>query len=303
MQKKTGKMLAVSLIFLTALSLTSTTSIIAMAQAEQPTYSIGNEWKYSIEFLSGTDVVMEGETTRKIIGEENVIVDSVEYECFVMEITSSWQPIPPDTIAWTESGTVYIQKSDLSMVRQDMEIKQMSGEEITYQQISNATYDPPYNQLDFPIDVAKIWWANTTRTQTIEIPPFPPSTGTTEISQNFTVVKTEQVTVPAGTFDTLVIKYATLDNINEEYYSSGANGVVKELVYDRNMNLMKRTELLESNRITPSGAIDTWLLLAVGIVAVVIVVVVIIFIRRRPAGIPKIKPSMLAIETHTSRKL
>lgn len=303
MQKKTGKMLAVSLIFLMALSFTSTTSIIAMAQAEQPTYSVGNEWKYSIEFLSGNEVVAEGTTTEKIMGEENVIVDSVEYECFVMEITSSWQPIPPDTIAWTESGTVYLQKSDLSIVKQDMEIKQMSGEEITYQQISNATYDPPYNQIDFPIDVAKIWWANTTMTQTVEVPPHPPGTGTTEIRQNFTVIKTEKVTVPAGTFDTLVIKYATLDNVYEEYYSSGASGVVKELVYDRNMNLMTRMELLESNRIAPSGAIDMWLLLAVGIVAVVIVVVVIIFIRRRPAGIPKAKPPTLAIGIHTSRKL
>jgi hypothetical protein len=305
MQKITEKMLTVSVVFLMALSFASTTSMIAMAQVQQPTYSVGDEWKYSIEFLSGDEIVTEGTTTRRIIGEENVMLDSEEYECFVVEIIGSWEPVQSDTITYTETGKVYIQKSDLSIVKQDMETKQMSGEDITYHQITNITYSPPFEDFDFPMDVGKIWWANTTRTQTIELPPLPPfPPNIAEISQNFTVVKTEEVTVPAGTFDTLVTMSSTSDNIFEEYYSSRANANVLELVYDDEMNLIQRTELLESNRIVPlPGALDLTLVLIIVVVAVVIIVVIIIFIRRRPAGVPKTTPVTQATKAYTSRKL
>ncbi|MCP8307068.1 MAG: hypothetical protein H3Z49_08245 [archaeon] len=275
MQKMNGKILAISLIFLMVLPFASTTLTITKAQVQQPSYSVGDWWKYSIEFLSAAEVVMEGTITRTIIEESD--------DHYIMEVEGSWQPPQPDTIVWTESDTVYLKKSDLSIVEEDGELMRTSGGETTYHLITNVTYSPSFKELDFPIDVDESWWSNVTKTETIQLPPLPPGTSTTEVNRRFTVVRTEEVTVPAGTFDTLVIEHSTPDNIFEGYYSSRANGNVMELVYDRNMNLKQRIELLESNRIVPAGIpLDLTLLLIIGVVAVVIVVALILFIRRRP---------------------
>ncbi|MCP8305216.1 MAG: hypothetical protein H3Z50_07120 [archaeon] len=259
--------------------------IIVTAQAQQPSYSVGDYWKYRIEFLSASEIVMEGTVTRTIVEESN--------EQYVMEVVGSWHPPQQDTVMWTETGRVYLQKSDLSIVKDERELKQMSGEEVTYHLITNITYSPPYKESDFPLDVGKFWWGNTTRTQTIELPPLPPGTSITQFSRNFTVVRTEGVTVPAGTFDSLVVASLTFDNVYEKYYSSRANGNVRELVYDRNMNLKERRELLESNRIEliPGLTLELLTYIIIAIVAVVIVVVVVFYLRRRPPpGAPTVTP-------------
>lgn len=281
MEKKTGKMLAVSLIFLMALSFTSALAY-ATNEAQKPSYSVGNEWKYKIEYLSASgETTSEGNITMKITGVGNVTVSSVEYECFIIEVESIWQS---GVTTSTENSIQYIQRSDLGIVKEDSEQKNVIDEEIKYHLIRNITYSPPYEQFEFPIDVGNIWWANTTRTSTVELRHLhlPPSTSTSDISRNFTVVQTEKVTVPAGTFDTYVIEYTTGDSTYWDYYSPRANGIVKELIYDSEMNLTARMEMVAGNTIAPEGVADTWLLLIVGIVVVFAVVFVyFFFIRRR----------------------
>lgn len=279
------KVWAISLIFLMVLPFTSATLIMVTAQAQQPSYSVGDYWKYSIEFLSASEVVMEGTVTRTIVEESN--------EQYVIEEVGSWHPPEQETVIWKETAKVYLQKSDLSIVKDERELKRMTGEEVTYLQITNTTYSPAYMMSKFPLEVGKFWWGNTTRTQTIELPPLPPGTSVTQFSRNFTVDRTEKVTVAAGTFDSLIVEYSTYDNVYEDYYSSRANGNVRELVYDRNMNLKERRDLLDSNRIEliPGLTVEMLMYIIIAVVAVVIVVVVVLYMRRRPpAGAPTETP-------------
>ncbi|MGQ9469375.1 MAG: hypothetical protein ACUVTD_06065 [Nitrososphaerales archaeon] len=287
-RKGIRKILAISLI----LSMIPSAILVSYvsAQAQKPSYSIGNKWEYRIEYL---DSEISGTITREIVEELSVTIDAEEYECFKIKV---WQLVQIDETNSSLDMNLYLLKSDLSVVKSDFELVQGGN----IQQITNITYSPPLKEIIFPMDVGDIWWANATKTETVEFPPLPhpfngPFTKTSQFSQNFSVVRRETVTVPAGTFDTFVIEYETPDVIYEEYYSSMAGGSVRESVYDKSWNEKIRIVLIDYNYAPPGGLIDWWIWLVIGIVAVVIVVSAIFLIRRgkrpSPTGVPEVTPS------------
>ncbi|MCP8309602.1 MAG: hypothetical protein H3Z54_13085 [archaeon] len=281
MQKRIKKMLTISLI----LSMILPTILVsyASAQAEAPKYSIGDKWEYRYEDL---DSGINGTITREIVGEE--AIGTEQYECFKIRI---WQWIQYDTSNFSMDMNLYLLKSGLSqgrnltVVEEDYQLERNG----VIRQISNITYGPPdfLKELDFPLTVGKNWNVSTTKTETDEFPYLPPPysgpfTETVPFSRNFSVVRTERVSVPAGTFDTYVIRYETPDGIYEEYYSSTVGGNVRESVYDKSWNEEIRIKLLDYNYAytSPGGLMDLWIWLAIGVVAVVAVVSVIFLVRR-----------------------
>jgi hypothetical protein len=287
MQKGVRKTLAMTLVFLMILPAILTPQV-GSTEAQQPSLSIGNRWTYKVEYLDPDtgDVVANGTTTREIIGESNFTVDTTTYNCFVVMTnhTTEYQNI---------KSMIYLLKSDLRTVKEDMEYWLKTGEEFTLYLISNITYDPPLEELDFPLTEGKKWNVSLSKTETVTFPGEPPDTKTTHLARNYTVSETlDRVTVDAGTFDAFVVSYRTSDFIYEQYYSSIVGGSVMELKKRRSdEQLMMRMELIETNLIGPSAPIELWVWLAIGIGIVVIAVVAIyIFIRmRKPsvAGMPK----------------
>ena len=279
MQKGVRKTLAMTFVFLMILPAILTPQVGA-TEAQQPSLSVGNYWKYRVEYLNpdSGNVIMSGTTTREIIREANITIGSETYQCLVIQVEGSWA----DTTIWTMSGAVYRLKSDLRTVKEDMEITMRIGEEVIYNQISNVTYDPPLlKELSFPLTEGKNWTVSVNKTETVTLSGEPPDTKTTYVARNYTVgMAIDRVTVDAGTFDTFVISY-TSDYIYEQYYSPSVGGNVMELQYRRiDERLLMRMELMETNYVAPSGPLEWWLWLSIAIIIVVAVSIVYIFIIR-----------------------
>lgn len=291
MQKQLEKMITLTFVFLMMLPALLTPCAIA-TEAQMPSFSIGNRWKYRVEYYDpGTGTVkMNGTTVREIIGESDIIIDSTTYNCFVEKIEGEWKD---QNVVWTMNGKIYRVKSDLSTVKEDMEIMLKVGGEVALHQISNVTYNPPLMELNFPLTEGKNWTVSVMKTETVMNFGEPPDTRTSHVARNYTISKTmEKVKVDLGTFDTFVISYRTSDTIYEQYYSSAVSNSVMELVKRKSdERLMIKMTLMESNIISPSAPIDLWILLAI-VAGVVACIVFIFFIRKRKpsvvTGVPKI---------------
>ncbi|MEM3451042.1 MAG: hypothetical protein QW830_01375 [Nitrososphaerales archaeon] len=275
------------------MSLAILTPYISATEAQMPSLSVGNRWKYKVEYYDpDTEVIiMNGTTIKEIVGESNVIINETTYNCLVERIEGEWKD---QNVVWTIKGMVYRVKSDLSTVKEDMEIMLRVGGEINWYQISNVTYNPPLMELSFPLTEGKKWNVSVMRTETVTYPEELPDTRITHIARNYTISPLmERLKVDAGTFDTFVITYRTSDTIYEQYYSSAVSNSVMELVKRRlDERLMIKMTLIESNVIPPSTPIEWWVWLAIVVAGVVVFVVFIFFIRmRKPSvatGIPKI---------------
>ncbi|MCP8322137.1 MAG: hypothetical protein H3Z52_14560 [archaeon] len=283
MQKRIRKILTISLIL--SMILPAILVSYASAAAEAPKYSVGDKWEYRIEYL---DSGISGTITREIVGESVVPIDAEQYQCFKINIR---QFVQYDTSNFSMDMNVYLLKSGLSegtnltVVKEDYQLERNG----VIRQISNITYGSPdfLKELDFTLTVGKNWNVSTMKTETDEFPYLPPPysgpfTETVPFSRNFSVVRTERVSVPKGTFDTYVIRYETPDGIYEEYYSPTVGGYVRESVYDKSWNEEIRIELLDYKYArAPTGVLlDWWVWLAIGVVAVVAIVSVIFFVRR-----------------------
>ncbi|MEM3539152.1 MAG: hypothetical protein QW193_05020 [Nitrososphaerales archaeon] len=291
MQKQLEKTIALTFVFLMLLTAISTPCAIA-TEAQIPSLSIGNRWKYRVEYYdpdTGT-VTMNGTTVREIIGESNITIDSTTYNCFVEKIEGEWKD---QSVIWTMNGTVYRVKSDLSIVKEDMEIMLKVGGEIALHQISNVTYNPPLMELNFTLTEGKEWSVSVMKTETVKYPNYPeepPDTRTVHIARNYTIGETmEKVKVDERTFDAFVITYKTSDTIYEQYYSSAVSNIVMELVKRRlDERLMIKMILIESNVIPPSAPIEWWVWLVI-VAGVVACIVVIFLIRmRKPSVVTEI---------------
>ena len=102
--------------------------------------------------------------------------------------------------------------------------------------------NPPLNNSGFPLYVGKNWTATTTQTMTVNHilnGVLTQGNDSQRTTSNYTVLKSEDVTVPAGEFQTFVIRMTNNGGSSSEiYYSTKANMQVKELDYFQNGNLV-----------------------------------------------------------------
>ena len=266
MQKGIRKILTISLIILMILPAILANYTSAVDEAQKPNYSIGDYWKYSVRYF---DAKLNGTTTKRIVGESNMTMDGKLYNCFVIETSHIMQ-------GWTFTFNIYIEKENYTIVKEDSQVS-LNGAII---QIINATYSPPFNELDFPMTMGKNWTTEGMRNVTTTLPPRLPETKILPFSQNFSVGRTtERVNVPAGEFDTFVIEYLYLDGRYEEYYSPEVSGNVRESQYNRRGEEITRMELLESNYIPQSG-LEWWVWLAIAAIVITSVSIAAVYIWR-----------------------
>ena len=250
---------------------------------------------------------MTGNLTAEITGESTVLVSDTEYDCYVAEMTGGGQYDFMGIVGtWTMDGKGYMQKSDLADVKMDLAITTeiTQPESHTIIGITNTTYSHSLKEADFPLTVGKIWTVTTTENVTskniIDGFEFPEETITTEISRTYNCTRTETTTVPAGTFDTFVIKYTDQDgNYAEYYYSPEVGSTVKELSYSADDTLLFSMELLEFSYTPPVTPLELgwWVWVVIGVIVVIVGVVAVIFVVRRgkkpptPTVAPTLSPT------------
>ena len=181
------------------------------------TFSIGDRYEYNMimvedEFYDAEDMTMSGSLIMELKEMDSLLVDGVETEVYVFEthgVAEFGSGI--FTEKSTMDGRTWLRKSDLAMVKEEMNSEENSGgfgdsEQYSYSEI--ATYDPPKNNFDFPMAVSEKWestydyTAEYTDEYDGETDTYTETyTGTTR----FECLRNETVEVPAGIFEVFLI--------------------------------------------------------------------------------------------------
>lgn len=185
-----------------------------------PTLKAGNELLYEMDmsmFLDedlygDIDMEMSMEMTMKVKNKESIEVGGTRYEAYVIDETMSMSIVMTFegerySETMTSEGIQWLRTSDLATLKTDTETS-YSSFGMTASSQSTVTYDPPMDSYQFPMSIAETWTSVCTVT-TVESYDFngePDSWETTyESSMVYEALHVEDVTVPAGTYETFVI--------------------------------------------------------------------------------------------------
>jgi hypothetical protein len=216
--------------------------------ATLPTRTLGDKWTVSVnyQFPSGMTGTMTNEVT-------STSASVSSYDC--TELTLTGGGTLSGQGSWTINGKLYETKTDYGTARSENTIESKTptfNETIT----TMTDYNPPLNNNGFPLFVGKSWTAPTTQTNMgvhVLNGALTQSNESKTTTYTFSVLRTEDVTVPAGEFQTFVIKMTLIDGTpnngtsSEIYYSAKAHNTVKELDYLPNGRLAFSLELLNYN--------------------------------------------------------
>jgi hypothetical protein len=147
-----------------------------------------------------------------------------------------------------------------------------------------SIYSPPQPALVFPLTPGANWDGNTTVTTTTNL-----GTTTNTVAWSGRVVSEVSVTVPAGTFDTAVVRSPTTGGAYVlVYYAQAAGWAVKLESYDNRSMLADSFQLTSYDyRLPATGGTSPplyWILLAVAVASVVVVAVLLLQRKRRKAA-------------------
>ncbi len=161
---------------------------------------------------------------------------------------------PGYTGNWTINSKQYETKTDYTTTRTETTLDSATtafNETIT----TDTNYNPPLNSYAFPLYVGKNWTSTTTQAITSKHYLYGVWTNGTSnqiTTQNFSVLRTEDVQVPAGNFQTYVIRMTDSGGSSSDiYYSEKAHKQVKELDYMLGGSLVFSLELLSYNVADP----------------------------------------------------
>jgi len=211
-------------------------------EAAKPVWEVGYVWNFTM-VMDDYFLDMEGTTSISIAEKATKTVDKEEYEVYVQEVTASMEMVDDgsdyygyyDSYEMEMTGETYIQRSDLATVSEDYDAEITYGygrDEETYKIKSVTTYDPPLDSYDFPIETGQSWTTDTTKTEETEY-DYPDDYYDDDKDEDeyderstYLCLGTEEVTTPAGTFDTFVImEYEResdyYDWYNDDYRSRG----------------------------------------------------------------------------------
>ncbi|MCP8304598.1 MAG: hypothetical protein H3Z50_03890 [archaeon] len=304
--KKAIAFLTALILIPSGLMILSASSInCAETEAQVPSYSIGDWWKY--RFNETATWGMNGNITMKVIGESMVTVFNTEYDCYEAEITGEGEaidPFPYLPATWTMIGKEYWQKSDLAPVKSDSVIEwDITLDPFTKMKvIMNVTYSPPFNNSDFPLTVGKTWSiitnVNTTIKVIIDSTEISDITETVEMNYNFEVLGTEMITVVGGTFDTIVVRGIEQEGGHEDYYyPPEVRNIVKSLHYDVEDTLIQSLELIEYTLHHEVPFDYTQIIILAVVIVVIAGVAIIYFMRGKKPPTPSEAPRATAPPT------
>ena len=214
-------------------------NVISPPTANVPTLKVGYELLYTMDMsmllgedlLEGMEVEMSTEMTMKVMKKESIEVNGTQYEAYAIDMTTSLSmtmTYEGETMSMssTAEGTQWLRVSDLATIKSDMLMEtSYFGMDMgdSYSQESITTYDPPMDSYNFPMSIAETW-TSTCTVITEEIYDYdgePDSQETSsESSMEYEALHVEDITVPAGTYETFVIWSM---ETSEEYYGGGAS--------------------------------------------------------------------------------
>ncbi len=194
-------------------------SFTAVGDAEMPKWNIGDTWNYEAS-ITNRDISFTYEVTDLT----TVNVNGTNYEVYVTDTVMKMTMTIPgsDDITVTSTGNVYYLSGNLAIVRTELSL-------YTEGHVSTmiTTYDPPFVQLDFPLEVGKSW------TTTYKISIYRKYDGVITSYNNETINVTSTVEgienkeVEAGTFECYKIK---LDDgsgtVSYSWYSPNVKNMV-----------------------------------------------------------------------------
>jgi hypothetical protein len=231
--KKTHPLIPPILLLLPLLLISPTPP--AHADAPQPTFVIGNHWTYGLTAISGT-LSISATLTLTIVDEETITVSGNTYDAFRIISSGSGSAIGPTlTAAVTVSGYSLARHSDFADI-QDLVTTSLTFGGQTFTQIQTTTNTPPILSGKFPLSVGETWsYTTTTVTNTTTIPPIglPSVSITTNTTSTTAVVLILGLTtVPAGTYDTYLVRSSSSTGSQQIYYSPEVMQPIKQVSYN-----------------------------------------------------------------------
>jgi hypothetical protein len=205
------------------------------ADAPQPTLVVGNHWTYGLTATSGT-LSISATLTLTIVDEETITISGNTYDAFRIISSGSGSAIGPTlTAAITVSGYSLARHSDFADI-QDLVTTSFTFGGQTLTQIQTTTNTPPTLAGKFPLSVGETWsYTTTTVTNTTTIPPVgAPSVSITTNTTSTTavVLNLGLTTVPAGTYDTYLVRSSSSTGSEQTYYSPEVMQPVKQVSYN-----------------------------------------------------------------------
>lgn len=250
MGEKMKKIVMISA-FVMVLTLTVLLPTHSSAEAQPPTFQIGDKWEYEMSG-TGMDGEMSGSMVIEVTGTSMVFINNTDYDVWVMKMSGnmSFSGLMGSGTS-RMNGTAYLQRTDLATVKTvtDSEMTSTSSWGTTHSSDHmEITYDPPKDDFDFPIEIEKNWVVITNETvsstSTYDGETWE-DTHTDTIITNYKCVDMETIHVPAGTFETYKIRSQEEDSEYYDimYYSADAGLFVRMENYDETDKLMMTAEL------------------------------------------------------------
>ncbi len=121
----------------------------------------------------------------------------------------------------TSSTVAWNRRSDMASLENRV-TTQITYAGSTQEQTAVTTFDPPCRNIQWPLSVGKTWTETCHQSTTGN-----GNTQTKDTTTTYTVEATQEVTVPAGTFDTFRVKAESGGQTTLQYISVKACGLVK----------------------------------------------------------------------------
>jgi hypothetical protein len=312
------------------------TNPISPDTTEVPTLKIGGELTYSIDLMileddlmfEGMEVEVESEVTMRIMKKESIEVDSDTFETYAIDLLMTMDmtmTMEGETISSsaTGEGTQWLRISDLATIKAFTKTSYTTFGISSFSE-STITYDPPVDSYNFPMSIAETWISQSTVTTEDNFEEDGESIKESYESEiEYEALHVEDVTVPAGTFETFVIWAAETSSdysggggtpffgtdigYSINYYSPEIGFPVKTDNYHPNRELIQTMELIsyrETQDDTGKGSggfgweIPVYFLLFPIFLAVLLGTVMGVRRRRRRADMDSWQQSPVYPETH-----
>jgi len=224
------------------------------------------EGEGEIEYL-GEDVEMRSWINITAWGVGTIKVNGILYDTLIQrtEATLELTIFGFKMLMFTE-GFTYLDQHTLSAIKVDQWINYTIPLSPPSHTHTVMTYDPPLDSFAFPMTVGDDWISETEMVTKSDTDGEKTET-TTDIVAEYECLRTEQVTVPVGTFDTVVRRSENTSGGGEDigsysgtdssfltdgwsltYYSEDTGYAVLEETYDIEGNIMNTLELVDYQR-------------------------------------------------------
>ncbi len=300
---------------------------ISPPTANVPTLKVGHELVYTMDMsnlleedlFEGMKMEMSSEMTMKVKKKESIEVNGTQYEAYAIDTTvsvSMTMTYEGETMSMstTADGTQWLRVSDLATLKSDMVMEtSYSGMDMSDSdsQESITTYDPPMDSYNFPMSIAETWTSScTVTTEEIYDNDGEPDSWETssESSMEYEALHVEDVTVPAGTYETFIIWsletsedymgggtpfFGSSSGYVLSYYSPEIGFPVKSEYYYPNRELYMSVELISYREAGSEpgqgpgsfgGDLPIYLLLIPILIAIILASVMTVRSRRRRAA-------------------